>query len=197
MAHRLPPQFAGQITLSVPPGQRQPPPPIYCQVPVELEPSAAAVGAQYLLFIAPPDRPDEAVDAEQFAQQNNLAFLPTIACQPELLVGGGPGYGPAVVTAVITSPQPGAVLSGETPIIGTVQFTADQAKFYKLDVIGGPFTDWVTIGTTHDNSVVNGQLENLYVPGLAPGSYRLRLVLVDHSGGFLQAPYEVPFSVGG
>ena len=196
MAHRLPPQIAGQITLSVPPGQRQPPAPIYCQVPIELEPSAAAVGAQYLLFIAPPDRPDEAVEAELFARQNNLAFLPTIACQPELLVGGGPGYGPAVVTAVITSPQPGAVLTGETPIIGTVQFTADQARFYKIDVIGGPFTDWVTIGTTHENSVVNGQLENLYVPGLAPGSYRMRLVLVDHSGGFLQAPYEIPFSVG-
>ncbi len=158
--------------------------------------SAAAVGAQYLLFIAPPDRPDEAVDAELFARQNNLAFLPTIACQPELLVSGG-GYGPAVVTAVITSPQPGAVLTAETPIIGTVQFTADQAKFYKVDVIGGPFADWVTIGTTHENSVVNGQLENLYVPGLAPGSYRMRLVLVDHSGGFLQAPYEIPFSVGG
>ncbi len=196
MAHRLPPQLASQIMLSVPPGQKQPPTPIYCQVPIELELSAAAVGAQYLLFIAPPDRPDEAVDAELFARQNNLAFLPTIACQPELLVSGG-GYGPAVVTAVITSPQPGAVLTAETPIIGTVQFTADQAKFYKIDVIGGPFADWVTIGTTHENSVVNGQLENLYVPGLAPGSYRMRLVLVDHSGGFLQAPYEIPFSVGG
>ncbi len=197
MAHRLPPQFAGLITLSVPPGQKQPPAPIYCQVPIELEPAAAAVGAQYLLFIAPPERPNEAVDAELFARQNNLAFLPTIACQAELLVGGGPAYGAPVVTAVITSPQPGAVLTAETPIIGTVQFSREQALFYKVEVIGGPFADWVTIGTTHENSVVNGQLENLYVPGLAPGSYRMRLALVDHTGGFLQAPYEVPFIVGG
>jgi hypothetical protein len=137
------------------------------------------------------------VDAELFARQNNLAFLPTIACQAELLVGGGPAYGAPVVTAVITSPQPGAVLTAETPIIGTVQFSREQALFYKVEVIGGPFADWVTIGTTHENSVVNGQLENLYVPGLAPGSYRMRLALVDHTGGFLQAPYEVPFIVGG
>jgi hypothetical protein len=87
------------------------------------------------------------------------------------------------------------VLSGETPILGTVQFTADQALFYKIEVIGGAFPDWVTIGTTHTQSVINGQLENLYVPGLAPGNYRMRLVLVDHGGGFLQTPYEVPFSV--
>jgi hypothetical protein len=33
------------------------------------------------------------------------------------------------------------------------------------------------------------------VPGLASGSYVMRLVLVDNGGGFLQAPYEVPFTV--
>ena len=76
-----------------------------------------------------------------------------------------------------------------------VQYTADQGKFYKIEVIGGNLSDWTTIGTTHTNSVVNGQLENLYVPGLVAGSYRMRLVIVDNGGGFLQAPYEVPFTV--
>ncbi|MBZ0290736.1 MAG: hypothetical protein K8I30_24130, partial [Anaerolineae bacterium] len=78
---------------------------------------------------------------------------------------------------------------------GTAQFPNGQGQFYKLEVVGGPFGDWVTIGTTHTNNVTNGELENLYVPGLAPGDYRLRLVIVDAGGGFLQQPYEVPFSV--
>ena len=44
-------------------------------------------------------------------------------------------------------------------------------------------------------NVVNGVLENLFVPGLDPGNYRLRLAIVDNTGGFLQTPFEVPFAV--
>lgn len=193
LAYRLNPAVASLIQFPAQPGQPTPPTPIYCQVPPDL--AGAAAGAQSLLFIAPPPVPADAAAAEQYARNNGLAFLPTIACSPDLLQGGGGGFGPIVTTAIITSPAPGQVLTAETPIIGTVQFTADLGKFYKLEVIGGPFADWVTIGTTHTENVVNGQLENLYVPGLAPGNYVLRLVIVDNSGGFLQAPYEVPFIV--
>ena len=194
LAHRLPPELANQITFSLPVGQAAPPAPLYCQVPVELEPTARGIGATDLLFMTPPNDAKEAVEAEKFARSANLAFLPTIACSPELLQGGTV-YGPNVVTAIISSPQPGQVLSGETPIIGTVQFSHDQAQFYKIEVIGGPYGGWTTIGNTHTENVVNGQLESLYVPALQPGSYRLRLAIVDWTGGFLQAPYEVPFSV--
>lgn len=195
LAFRLNPSIATQIQFPVQPGDPNPPAPLYCQVPPDL--AGAAGGAQSQLFIAPPPIPADAVAAENYARTNGLAFLPTIACSPDLLQGGGGGFGPVVTTAIITSPSPGQVLSGETPIIGTVQFTADQGKFYKLEVKGGAFADWVTIGTTHTENVVNGQIENLYVPGLSPGNYVLRLVIVDSGGGFLQQPYEVPFVVGG
>jgi hypothetical protein len=196
LAFRLAPEIASLIQFSVGVGQQPPPTPLYCQVPVEL--ASMATGAQSLLFIAPPPVPEDAVAAEQYARGAGLAYLPTIACTPELLQSGGvPGYGPVVTTAVITSPQPGAVLSAETPIIGTVQFTPDLGKFYKVEIIGGGFAEWTTFGSTHDNTVLNGVLENLYVPGLAPGNYRIRLVIVDNTGGFLQAPYEVPFTVAG
>lgn len=194
LVHRLPQGIASQITFNVPPGQTPPPAPLYCQVPVELEPSAVGVGAQPQIFIAPPPQPDEAAGAEQYARQNNLAFLPTIACTPELLSAASI-YGPNVVTAVITSPVPGQVLTNETPIIGTVQFNSDQARFYKVEIKGPSFPDWTTVGNTHSESVVNGPLENLYVPALEPGNYVVRLVLVDNNAGFLQAPYEVPFTV--
>ncbi len=194
LSFRLAPEIASLIQFQVAPGDQPPPTPLYCQVPNEL--AASAIGAQAQLFIAPPPVPDDAVSAENYARNNGLAFLPTITCTADLLQGGGSGgYGPVVTTAIITSPSPGQVLTGETPIYGTVQFTADLGKFYKVEVIGGNLGDWTTIGSTHTNSVVNGQLENLYVPGLVNGSYRMRLVIVDNGGGFLQAPYEVPFTV--
>jgi hypothetical protein len=187
----IPPDIAAQIVFSNQPGVPNPPPPLYCQVPQDL--TGSAVNARTQLFIAPPPDPSDAVAAEEYSRQNGLAFLPTIACSAELLTIQS--VGPQVTTAVITSPSPGAVLSAETPIIGTVQFTADQAAYYKLEVRGGSFGDWVTIGTTHTESVVNGQLENLFVPGLGSGNFTLRLVLVTSGGSFVQPPYEVPFSV--
>ncbi|MEZ4667114.1 MAG: transglycosylase domain-containing protein [Anaerolineae bacterium] len=192
---RLAPEIANLIQFQVSPGQLPPPTPLYCQVPDSLVPSA--VGAQAQLFIAPPPVPDDAVSAENYARNTGLAFLPTITCSPELLQGGGSSgsFGPIVTTAVITSPQPGAVLSAETQILGTVQFTPDVGKFYKMEIIGGQFTGWTTFGNTHSENVVNGVLENLYVPGLDAGSYTMRLVIVDNTGGFLQTPFEVPFTV--
>jgi penicillin-binding protein 1C len=195
LSFRLAPEIANLIQFQVVPGQEVPPAPLYCQVPAEL--AGAAPGAQPLLFIAPPPVPEDAVAAEQYARANGLAFLPTIACSPDLLQGGGFGGGgnAGVAVGAITSPLPGAVLTGETKIFGTAQFPNSDGQFYKLEVVGGAFPDWVTIGTTHNNNVTNGELENLYVPGLAPGDYRLRLVIVDAGGGFLQQPYEVTFSV--
>ncbi|HEX2907665.1 MAG TPA: hypothetical protein VHO69_12425, partial [Phototrophicaceae bacterium] len=194
LAFRLNPNVASMIQFQTQPGQQVPPTPIYCQVPASLDANARSMGAQDQLFIAPPPVPEDAAAAEQYARDHNLAFLPTVACSAELLQGGGQQYGPTVATAVIISPAPGQVLTQETPIIGTVQFPNDGNHFYKLEVMGGPLASWTTIGTTHTESVVNGQIENLYVPGLAPGDYRLRLVIVQ-GDGFLQAPYEVPFSV--
>jgi hypothetical protein len=187
----IPPDVANSIVFTTDPGQPQPLPPLYCQVPQEL--TGSAPNARQQLFIAPPPDPADAVAAEEYARNAGLAFLPTIACSPDLLTIQSAG--PQVTTAVITSPAPGQVLTAETPIIGTVQFTYDQAAYYKLEVIGGGFSDWVTIGTTHTESVVNGQLENLFVPGLGSGNFRLRLVLVTSGGSFVQEPYEVPFSV--
>ncbi|MDX2138049.1 MAG: transglycosylase domain-containing protein [Chloroflexota bacterium] len=188
----IPAEIANSIIISVPAGQPPPPPPLYCQVPVELAPSA--VGAREQLFIAPPPVPEDAVQAELYARNNGYAFLPTIACSSELLNLGG-GWGAPVVTAVITSPTPNQIITDNTPIIGTVQFTYDQATFYKLEIIGGGFADWTTIGNTHGESVINGQLEVLPGPGLTSGNYRLRLVVVGLDGNYVQQPYEVPFIV--
>jgi hypothetical protein len=189
----IPPEIASGIIISMAPGQPNPPPPLYCQVPVEL--AASAPNAREQLFIGPPPVPEDAVQAEIYARNNGLAFLPTIACSLDLLSLGG-GYAAPSVTAFIASPSPNQVITEAIPIIGTAQFTYDQAQFFKLEIIGGGFADWTTIGTTHNQSVINGQLETLPgPPGLSSGTYRLRLIVVGLDGNYAQAPYEVPFIV--
>ncbi len=189
---RLDPGLASAIQFPVAAGERQPPPPLYCRVPLELVSSTPGVTEQ--LFIPPPPVQADAVEAEEYARARGLAFLPTIECTPELLQGGGqvaPG-----VLAVIQSPAPGSTITDATPIIGTAQFSPGQANFYKLEIIGGQFGNWTTIGQTHANSVINGQLEILPgPPGLQPGQYRLRLALIGTDGNALVTSPETPFIV--
>jgi peptidoglycan glycosyltransferase len=192
VAYRLAP--GTQINFPIEPGQTPPPNPLFCIVPVELIPSAA--GAQELLFLQPPPVADDAARAESWARAAGYnSFLPTISCSQELLTGGG-GFGAPVVTAVINSPAPGQAIDfsgGLVPILGTANFTPEQAAYYKLEIIGGAFAGWTTIGPTYTTPVVNGQLDTL--PVLEPGSYSLRLVIVGLDGNHLQQPYEVPFTV--
>jgi penicillin-binding protein 1C len=189
----LPPNVGIQFPAT--PGGVTPPTPKYCRVAVELRPNAPA--AQELLFIAPPPNTDDAAEAENYARAANLAFMPSISCSPELLAGGG-GFGPIVATAIITSPQPGEVVPPNgIDIIGTVQFDPNQAKFYKLEVRGGQFPNWTTIGDVHyENNVVNSRLEFLPgSPGLQPGHYELQLVIIGNDASPLQQPFVVPFVV--
>ena len=151
---RLTPNVANAIIFSVQPGQPQPPPPLYCQVPVEV--AASAPAARQQLFIAPPPVPADAVQAENYARANGFAFLPTIACTPELLTASG---GAVVITAFISQPSPGQIVSAGFPIVGTVQFSPQQAQYWKLELHGGQFGDnWVTMNDVQYNNVVNGQL---------------------------------------
>lgn len=193
LAQPLPPNVGIQFPST--PGGVTPPVPKYCRVPVELRANAPA--AQELLFIAPPPDPNDAAEAENYARAANLAFMPTISCSSELLQGGG-GFGPIVATAIITSPQPGEVVSTNgMDIIGTVQFDPNQAKFYKLEIRGGQFPNWTTIGDVHyENNIVNGRLEFLPgSPGLTPGNYELQLVIIGNDASPLQQPFVVPFIV--
>jgi len=188
---RLDPGVANAIQFNLGANDRQPPPPLYCRVPVELIPTTP--GAQTQLFLPPPASQSDAVEAELYARQRNLAFLPTIDCNADLATGGGAGQ--TILTAYISAPTPGQVLPANTDlaITGTAQFTPQQAEYYKIDLIGGQFGDWTTIGPVRNNPVVNGQLDTL--PALPPGEYRMRLTIVGVDGNDAQPGFEVPFIV--
>jgi hypothetical protein len=189
LVNPIDPNVAQSIVFSVAAGQPQPPPPLYCQVPIEIATSAPAARQQ--LFIAPPPVPADAAQAEQYARANGFAFLPTIACTPELLSASG---SPIVITAFVSQPTPGQIVSAGFPITGTVQFSPQQAQYWKIELHGGQFGDqWVTMNNVQYNSVVNGQLD--VIPGLQPGEYQMQLIVVGNDGNYVQAPYQVPFTV--
>ncbi|NWF67680.1 MAG: transglycosylase domain-containing protein [Chloroflexi bacterium] len=192
LVQAIPPQISAMITIPAPAGQAAPPSPIYCQIPVDL--AATAPASQSLLFIAPPPNADDAARAEEWARGRGLAFLPTIACTPELLTMQMPVYAPSVpegTVAVINSPTPNQVVSGGMPIMGTAQFNPNDVLYYKIEIIGGQWSNWTTLGETHNQNVINGQLE--WLAPLPPGSYRIRLVLISAAtADILMQPYEVP-----
>lgn len=185
------PAIAQAIQFDVPAGETAPPPPKYCRVPMEAV--ATTPNVQELLFIAPPLFSSDSAEAERYAQARGLAYLPTIDCTLELLTGGGVPSGPMVVSAMITSPTAGQVISGSVPIWGTAQFAPDQAWFFKIEIIGGQFSSWTDIQDVRYDSVSSGQLGTL--PVLPAGNYIIRLVLIGLDGNILQAPHEVPFTV--
>lgn len=189
--HPIPPEIGQQVVFNVQPGTQPPPAPIYCQMPVELVPSDPAARDQ--LFLEPPLFPEDMAQAEQYARSNNLPFLPTIVCSLELVQAAGSGAGP--ITAYIASPANGSIIpvGSPIPILGTAQFSPGQAEYYKVEIAGGDFPGWATIGNIHSGAVANGVLENL--PALAPGSYQIQLVVVGLDGNFVQPPYQVGFTV--
>lgn len=191
----LPPQVAASVQFQINPsaGDKQPPPPRYCLVS---EGSALDTpGIQDLLFIqrAITSQSDD-VEAERYAQANNLAYLPNVACPQDIAGLGGAG-GSSINVALITSPANGSVVSGNIPIIGSAQYDPSQVEYYHVFIRGGQFLDWTPLGEPGRNQVANGQLETLFAAGLANGQYQLRIGLVAPGGSFIQPPYEITITV--
>ena len=184
LAYPLPPDVAAGIQFQVRPGEKPPVPPNFCRVPVQDAHEAIAAGAQNLVFIAGPTTShDDAVEAERYARENGLAYLPTVDCWPG--VYGMQAIGSVGAALQIQQPAPGQSVRGLIPIIGTAHFDPSQAENYHFYIRGGQFADWTPLGTPHHNPVVQGQLEMLHADALRPGNYVLRLALVK-SGSIVQ-----------
>lgn len=177
LAFALPPEVANSIQFNVGPGEKQPLPPKYCRVPVQDAQQAINSGAQNQWFIGGPATSQaDAVEAERYARERNLAFLPTIDCWADVYSIQTIGSAGAVLQ--IQQPTNGQVVSGFLPIIGTAQFDGSQGDHYHMFIRGGQFADWTPLGQPHNTPVTNGQLEGLHADALQSGSYVLRLGLV-------------------
>lgn len=168
-------------------------PPRYCQVPIEV--AGMVPGVQEQLFIAPPPNPDDAFQARRWAQAAGVAILPQYACNEQMLHAKpqlDPNQqGPAGVTAVITSPQPGQAYNQaqNIDITGSAVFPQGTGGYYKVELRGGPFGDWTTLGDVNNwrnqSGVGNGVLESIMGGALSPGGYEVRLVIVGGDGNIL------------
>ena len=112
---------------------------------------------------------------------------PTARPQPTPLPQDTPTPGPVRPRcpdprAVIMSPGINAQVSGMVPIIGTAEH--QNFQFYKLESgVGASPTVW-SYFDGGDRPVQGGQLGTLNAGALAPGTYSVRIVVVDSSGNF-------------
>jgi 1A family penicillin-binding protein len=196
----IPPDFANAIAAADPSGRTAPP--RYCLVPIEV--ASQLPGVQDLWFIVSPPVPDDDFYARLWAQANNVAILPQFACNEQMLSAppmAGGGTVPAGVTAYISSPTPGQTIpaGSQLDITGTALWSPGQAQFYKIEIKGGPFADWTTLGDVgswpYNSGMDNGVLSSLMPGVLTPGGYVVQLVIVAPDGNIL-ATQQTPFNVG-
>ena len=93
---------------------------------------------------------------------------------------------PPVQESGISSPRDGAVVRGVVSIIGT----ATHLEFWKYEIYyapePNPTDQWVFIGTVHETSVTNGQLETWNTNFIPDGVYALRLRVVRRDGNYME-----------
>lgn len=145
------------------------------------------------IFLLPPENEAERAKVREWALRHGWPVL-----IEELCVGEGVALPTGEVinaTWRIKSPSSGDVVTTIVPIVGTASFNRDQVLFYKVEWGRGEEPgEWITMGQTHDQPVVDGQLEVWHAEGMPPGQYSLRLVLVKTDGNELPA-YKVTVTV--
>ncbi|MCL7454977.1 MAG: hypothetical protein M8467_18220 [Anaerolineae bacterium] len=95
----------------------------------------------------------------------------------------------------ITSPGVNQTVQGNVAVRGTANH--ENFQYYKIEVgPGGNPGDqqWTVVGQLHYGPVNGGVLETLNSGAYPPGTYTLRLVVVDQTGNFPQ-PCQVTISI--
>jgi hypothetical protein len=95
----------------------------------------------------------------------------------------------------LTSPGVNQVVRGNVPIRGTANIANFQ--YYKVEVGPGASpkdNEWTVVGQLHQAPVSGGLLETFNSNAYPPGTYTLRLVVVDNTGNY-PAPCRVTVSV--
>lgn len=177
-----------------------PPPQVMCHFTQAFDVALLPPESLPQLFLTPPRNPESLKGAHEWAQANNLALLPTQACNEELIALAADPNRPAVYR--IINPADGDTVSGILPIEGIASFDPAVVQFYKIE-LGIPrdvnnlqenTVDWVTLGDTHTTPVSNGMLEMLHADALPAGPYLLRLIVVKDSN-YVGEPHMIQINI--
>ena len=85
--------------------------------------------------------------------------------------------------ARITSPGINQIVKGNVAVHGTAN--GDGFQYYKIEVgLGREPNTWAVVGELHYTSIDRGQLETFHSGAYSPGTYTLRLVVVDKTGNY-------------
>ena len=85
----------------------------------------------------------------------------------------------------ISSPGMNQIVQGNLPIRGTAN--VPNFQYYKVEIgpgAGPQDHEWTVIGQLHKTPVVSGVLEAFNSGAYPPGTYTLRLVVVDNTGNY-------------
>ncbi len=97
--------------------------------------------------------------------------------------------------SVISSPSNGQTVNGLVSIVGTA--THEQLNYYKVEYArGAGAEDGFVYLDGGDSPVKDGVLITFDSRNLAPGSWTLRLVVVDKTGNFIDPPCAITILVG-
>jgi len=158
-------------------------------IPVAELPPEAAEG----VFLEPPGNQESVEGAYDWAEEYGLAILPRVACTEDLLAVG---RGDQNAFWRIRSPKDGDSVTGIVPVVGTADFVPEAAQFFKVEVGSGENpSEWLTLGETHPEPVVNGVLENFNADAFPPGTYTLQLLLIGWDGNHVGEPDMVRVEV--
>lgn len=188
------PPVPAEVLLGTELDEEAPPPQLFCHLAEGTDATLLPPDALPQLFLAPPRNPESLKAAHEWAQANNVVLLPTAVCNDDLLALSRDPNRVAVYR--ISSPTQGETVHGILPIMGTADFEPGVVQFYKIElgIPNGDNVDWVTLGETHSQPVVNGPLEMLHAEGLPPGDYFLRLIVVKDSN-YVGEPHTISITI--
>lgn len=190
----LPPQPLEVLATAV--DEEAPPPQLFCHFAEGTDATLLPPETQAQVFLEGPRNEESLKGAHEWAQANDLAIMPLQTCNEELLaLARDPNR---VAVWRIAEPKAGDTVSGVLPIVGTADFDPAQVSFYKIElgIPNGSDVQWVTLGETHNQPVVNGPLEMLHADALPPGDYFLRLIVVKDSN-YAGEPHTIPITIEG
>jgi|YNPNPStandDraft_1061719.scaffolds.fasta_scaffold27548_2 hypothetical protein len=146
-------------------------------------------------IVVTPARPTPTLPLPEIVPTETPTPRPRPTLRPQPTLGPAATPTPAVQSprcgdprAVITAPGINAVVSGMVPIFGTA--VHERFQYYKLEYGAGANPSVWSYFDGGDQPVQNGRLGTLNAGALAPGTYAIRIVVVDRTGNFVDPPCQ-------